>query len=45
MTGDIMASMLESYVKQINEGGIPNIKTAWQQIAQDEGAFAYNKAL
>jgi hypothetical protein len=35
MTGDIIASLLENYVNQINDGGIPNIKTAWQQIAQD----------
>lgn len=28
-----------------NSGKTPSIKNAWQQIAQDEGAMAYNKAL
>lgn len=26
-------------------GAIPNIKTAWEHIADDEGAFAYNRAI
>lgn len=29
----------------MNHGAIPKIKTAWEQIAQDEGAYAYNRAL
>jgi len=37
--------MMENYVKAINEGAIPNIKTAWEHIAEDEGGLAYNMAI
>ena len=40
-----MSSMIEAFVEAINDGGVPHIKSAWQQVAEDEGAFAYNRAL
>ena len=29
----------------MNKNGFPTIKTAWEHISEDEGVFAYNKAL
>lgn len=29
----------------MNKNGIPTIKTAWEHISEDEGVYAYNKAL
>ena len=43
--GSSIASMIESYVEKMNMGGIPNIKTAWEHISDDEGAYAYNRAI
>ena len=43
--GSSIASMLQSYVESMNNGNFPTIKTAWQHISDDEGAFAYNRAL
>lgn len=43
--GSSIVSMLENYVESINNGGIPTIKTAWEHISEDEGAYAYNRAL
>ncbi len=40
-----MACMIKTYVDTLNVDGIPNIKSAWEQITDDEGASAYNKAL
>ena len=37
--------MLQSYVQSLNSNGFPTIKTAWENISDDEGAFAYNRAL
>ena len=37
--------MLETYVNTMNEGGIPNIQSAWESINDDEGGFAYEKAI
>lgn len=45
LTGPAVASMIESYAEAFNSGNVPNIKTAWQQIAEDEGAAAFNRAL
>lgn len=45
ITGPVIASMIESYVEAFNSDSVPNIKSAWQQIAEDEGAAAYNRAL
>lgn len=45
LTGTAIASMIENYAEAFNSGSVPNIKSAWQQIAQDEGAAAYNRAL
>lgn len=44
MTGPAMASMIENYIEAFNSGKVPNIKSAWQQISEDEGASAYNRA-
>ena len=45
ITGYNMSVMIENYVEAFNSGGVPNIKSAWEQIAQDEGTEAYNHAL
>jgi hypothetical protein len=45
ITGYAFAVMIENYVNAFNSGKVPNIKSAWQQIAEDEAAGAYNKAL
>jgi hypothetical protein len=37
--------MVLSYVEAINSDQFPTIKTAWEHISEDEGAFAYNQAL
>ena len=37
--------MIESYVQAFNSDKVPNIKSAWQQIAEDEGSAAFNRAL
>ena len=37
--------MLESYVNTMNNGGIPNIQTAWESINDDEGVYAYQQAV
>ena len=37
--------MIESYVNMMNDGGIPSIQTAWEQINEDQGILAYDKAL
>lgn len=29
----------------MNDGAIPSIRTAWDQINEDEGVYAYDKAL
>jgi hypothetical protein len=43
--GSSIVSMLESYVEAMNNGSFPTIKTAWEHISDDEGAFAYNRAI
>ena len=43
--GGAIASMIESYVNMMNSGGIPSIHTAWEQINEDEGVYAYEQAL
>lgn len=43
--GSSIASMIESYVNSMNSNGFPTIKTAWEHISDDEGVFAYNRAL
>lgn len=45
ITGPAIASMIESYVDAFNSDGVPNIKSAWQQISEDEGTTAFNRAI
>jgi hypothetical protein len=45
ITGYSMSVMIENYVQAFNSGGVPNIKSAWEQIAQDEGNEAYYRAI
>lgn len=45
ISGFAFSVMINSYVQAFNSGKVPNIKTAWEQIADDEGASAYNKAI
>lgn len=37
--------MIESYVKSMNGSGFPTIKTAWEDISENEGVTAYNYAI
>lgn len=45
VTGPAMADLIEVFVDSFNSGRIPSIKSAWAQIAEDEGAKAYNLAI
>ena len=45
VTGPAMVDMIEVFADAFNSGKIPSIKSAWQQISEDEGAKAYNIAL
>lgn len=45
ITGYGMSVMIQNYVDAFNSGSVPNIKSAWEQIAADEGNEAYHKAL
>lgn len=40
-----MAVMIQSYVQAFNNGSVPNIRSAWEQITIDQGNEAYRKAL
>lgn len=42
--GNDMACMIEAYAQSINEGKIPSIKTAWEQIVDNEGDLAFSAA-
>ena len=44
LRGCEMADMIEAYVKAINEGKLPTIKSAWQQVSDYEGNMAYSAA-
>lgn len=37
--------MIESYINTMNNGGIPSISTAWEQVNEDEGRNAFNSAI
>lgn len=45
ITGPGMSIMIQSYVDAFNDGSVPNIRSAWEQIAADEGNEAYQNAL
>ena len=45
ITGPGMSIMIQNYVDAFNDGGVPNIRSAWEQIAADEGNEAYQNAL
>ena len=36
LNGVMLAKLLNSYVKAINEGAVPNIENAWNYICIDE---------
>jgi hypothetical protein len=36
LTGQMMASLAESYVQSINNGAVPNIENAWAYICKSE---------
>ena len=42
--GPSMASIIENYAEAFNSGRVPNIRTAWEQIADNEGEIAYEAA-
>ncbi len=45
VTGRMMSSLIEQYVKAINEGAVPNISTAWESVIDTEIRRAYNSAM
>lgn len=45
VSGPAMVDMIEVFAESFNSGKIPSIRSAWQQISQDQGAKAYNYAL
>ena len=40
-----MAELIQSFVQGFNNGKVPSIKSAWEQISEDEGAAAFNAAV
>lgn len=36
LTGQMMATLAESYVQSINNGAVPNIENAWSYICKSE---------
>ena len=42
--GNDMACMIEAYAQAINDGKIPSIKSAWEQIVDNEGDLAFSAA-
>lgn len=45
VTGRMMSSLIEQYVKAINEGAVPNISTAWENVIDTEIRRAYDAAI
>ncbi len=45
VTGRMMSSLIEQYVKAINEGAVPNISTAWENVIDTEIRRAYDAAM
>lgn len=52
MSGEMMGSLINTYVQSINEGAVPNIENAWTYIcksqcykAMQESLDAYDRAL
>lgn len=45
VNGPVMVDLLESFAESFNSGKVPSIRSAWQQIAEDEGAAAFNAAV
>ena len=44
VNGRIVSNLLEQYVKAINEGAVPNISTAWENVIDTEVRRAYDGA-
>lgn len=40
-----MVELIESFAESFNSGKVPSIRSAWEQIAEDEGAAAFNAAV
>lgn len=52
MSGEMMGSLIKTYVQSINEGAVPNIENAWSYIcksqcykAMQESIDAYDRTL
>lgn len=41
----VFAELLSTYVEAINNNGIPNITSAWEQVTEQAGAEAYNAGI
>ena len=36
LNGNMFCSMMESYLKAINEGAVPNIESAWKYMCEEQ---------
>ena len=45
VNGRMMAHLLEQYIKAINEGAVPNISTAWENVLDSEVRRLYENAM
>jgi hypothetical protein len=45
VNGPLMADLIDSFVDTFNNNKVPSIRSAWQQVAEDEGTTAYNAAI
>jgi hypothetical protein len=45
VSGRMMAHLLEQYIKAINEGAVPNISTAWENVLDSEVRRLYENAM
>mmetsp|Transcript_47513 Transcript_47513/g.110775 ORF Transcript_47513/g.110775 Transcript_47513/m.110775 type:complete len:698 (-) Transcript_47513:105-2198(-) len=45
VTGAILGALAQQYVRTVDEEGVPEVATAWQQVCQGENARAWTRAL
>ena len=45
LNGIMFAGLVESYVSTINNGGVPTVATAWEDISDKECAYALDIAV
>ena len=45
LNGNMFCSMMESYLKAINEGAVPNIESAWKYMCEEQCNKIYTESL